>query len=50
LTFPDHSFVADGLKGEAAYLILAMAPDRLLRLKPQNLLTGLPVRNSELAS
>jgi hypothetical protein len=50
LTFPDHSFVADGLKGEAAYLILAMTPDRLLRVKPQNLLTGLPVRNTELAS
>jgi hypothetical protein len=32
--------------GDAVYLILAMTADRMLRLKPQNLLTGLPVRRS----
>jgi len=31
-------------QGEAVYLILAMAGDKMLRMKPQNLLTGLPAR------
>jgi hypothetical protein len=50
LTFPDRSFVVDELEGEAVYLIVAMTPDKLLRLKPQNLLTGLPLKNMELMS
>jgi hypothetical protein len=29
---------------DAVYLFLAMTSDKLLRLKPQNLLTGLPAR------
>jgi len=29
------------------YLLLAMATDEALRIKPQNLLTGLPVRDAE---
>jgi hypothetical protein len=29
---------------EPVYLILAMTPDGELRLKPQNLVTGLPLR------
>jgi hypothetical protein len=33
-----------------AYLILAMTPDRLLRMKPQNLIIGLPVRHPEAVS
>jgi hypothetical protein len=28
--------------GDPVYLILAMTPDRVLRMKPQNLLVGLP--------
>jgi hypothetical protein len=32
-------------QGEATYLILAMSGDKILRLKPQNLLTGLPLRH-----
>jgi hypothetical protein len=32
------------------YLILAMAPERTLRMKPQNLLAGLPVREKETVS
>ena len=32
------------------YLILAMAPERTLRMKPQNLLSGLPVREEETGS
>jgi Family of unknown function (DUF6352) len=32
------------------YLILAMTPERTLRMKPQNILTGLPVRAKETVS
>ena len=35
------------VRGEPVYLILAMTADKLLRLKPQNLVTGLPVRHLE---
>jgi hypothetical protein len=44
LTFHDRSVVMDRVAGKAVYLILAMAPDMSLVMKPQNLLTGLPVR------
>ena len=37
----------DKVRGEPVYLILAMTADKLLRLKPQNLVTGLPVRALE---
>ena len=47
LTFKDQDVVVEKLKGEAVYLVLAMAPDKVLRMKPQNLLTGLPVRHLE---
>lgn len=33
--------------GAPVYLILAMTSDKVLRMKPQNLLTGLPVRQGE---
>jgi hypothetical protein len=45
LTFPDLAVVLDKVKGEPVYLILAMTPDRLIRMKPQNLLTGLPIQH-----
>ena len=44
LTFKDADVVFEEIKGEPVYLILAMTPDKVLRVKPQNLLTGLPVR------
>ena len=47
LTFRDPSVVADKMKGEPVYLILAMGADKVLRMKPQNLLTGLPIRHLE---
>jgi hypothetical protein len=47
LTFRTPSATIDRVAGEPVYLILAMAPDRVLRMKPQNLLTGLPVRQLE---
>jgi Family of unknown function (DUF6352) len=43
LTFPDPSFVAPKMIGFPVYLILAMTPDKMLRMKPQNLLVGLPL-------
>jgi hypothetical protein len=47
LTFRDPDIVMDKLKGEPVYLILAMDQDKLLRLKPQNLVTGLPIKHTE---
>jgi hypothetical protein len=37
-------------KGEPIYLLLAMTPERMLRMKPQNLVTGLPLVQHEAAS
>jgi hypothetical protein len=50
LTFCEPALVNDSLKGEPVYLILAMAADGMLRLKPQNILTGLPLRQLEVIS
>jgi len=47
LTFGDPRVMTEELTGDPVYLILAMTPDRLLRFKPQNLVTGLPVRHLE---
>ena len=49
LTFADPSLALEGMAGESVYLILTMTPDRKLRMKPQNLLTGLPVKSREMA-
>jgi len=50
LAFRDGAIAADTLADEPVYLILAMTPEKSLRLKPQNLLTGLPVRQREPAA
>jgi hypothetical protein len=47
LTFHDQAAVLDKAKGEPIYLIMAMTADGMLRMKPQNLLTGLPIRHLE---
>src|SRR4029077_15675355 len=47
LTFRDRDVMIEKVRGEPVYLILAMTGDKLLRLKPQNLATGLPVRHLE---
>jgi hypothetical protein len=47
LTFRDPEIVVEKVRGEPIYLILAMTGDKLLRFKPQNLVTGLPVRQLE---
>ncbi len=50
LTFRNAEVVLDKAKGEPIYLILAMTPDRMLRMKPQNLVTGLPIAHLEAVS
>jgi hypothetical protein len=43
LDFADPSVMAANLAGRPVYLAMAMTPDGLLRLKPQNLLVNLPL-------
>ena len=50
LTVGDRAIVLEAAGGEPIYLLLAMTPDGLLRMKPQNLITGLPFRQMEVAS
>jgi hypothetical protein len=47
LTFLDPADMIERLRGEPVYLLVAMAPDEVLRVKPQNLVTGLPIRDQE---
>ncbi|MBV9347380.1 MAG: hypothetical protein JO245_05325 [Pseudolabrys sp.] len=47
MEFRDPSVLLDKVRGEPVYLILAMTPDKLIRMKPQNLVTGLPVKHFE---
>jgi len=47
LTFRDPDVAVDKVKGEPVFLILAMDKDKILRIKPQNLLTGLPMKHLE---
>ena len=44
LTFGNSDLAAAPIEADAVYLILAMTTDNVLRMKPQNLLTGLPAR------
>src|SRR5262249_51109082 len=46
LTLEDSAAEIDG----PVYLILAMTPERVLRMKPQNLLVGLPAHQKETVS
>lgn len=50
LEVADARLVIDEAKGEPVYLLMAMTPDGQMRLKPQNLLVGLPLRRSETVS
>jgi hypothetical protein len=47
LTFLNPADMIEKVRGEPVYLLMAMAPDEVLRLKPQNLVTGLPLRDKE---
>jgi hypothetical protein len=50
LTFADPALMLEEVGREPVYLIMAMSPQKLVRLKPQNLLTGLPIRHLEAAT
>jgi hypothetical protein len=50
LILPADVPVLVAAKGKPIYLIMAMSSDRLLRLKPQNLVTGLPLAQHEMAN
>ncbi|HEX5957885.1 MAG TPA: DUF6352 family protein [Hyphomicrobiaceae bacterium] len=50
LTFKDQSDVQERMRDQPVYLIAAMTADKVLRVKPQNLIVGLPVRSMEAAS
>ncbi|MGL4810297.1 MAG: DUF6352 family protein [Beijerinckiaceae bacterium] len=43
LTFAEPSVMTEQTRGKPVYLILGMTPDQMVRLKPQNLLSGLPL-------
>jgi len=43
LTFPERAPVLNGARHAPTYLIAAMSPGMTLRMKPQNLITGLPL-------
>jgi hypothetical protein len=50
LTFDDPALMVAKVRGDPVYLILAMTGDSTIRMKPQNLLTGLPVQHLEAVS
>lgn len=50
LTFSEHTAVSHSLESEPVYLIMATTPERILRMKPQNLIAGLPIKHLEVAS
>ncbi|HZD90374.1 MAG TPA: DUF6352 family protein [Pseudolabrys sp.] len=50
LTFDDPDTMLDRVRGDPVYLILAMTAENEIRMKPQNLVTGLPIRHLEAVS
>jgi hypothetical protein len=50
LTFYDRAVMNDRVRGEPVFMILAMTPEKVLRMKPQNLVTGLPIKHRETVS
>jgi hypothetical protein len=47
LTFMDEASVRPGVRGAPVYLIGAMDKDKIWRLKPQNLIAGLPLMEGQ---
>jgi len=47
LAFRDPTDAIERVRGEPVHLLLAMTADGALRMKPQNLLTGLPILEAE---
>jgi hypothetical protein len=50
LALRDDAPVLARARGAPIYLIMAMTPERMLRMKPQNLVTGLPIEGREAVS
>ncbi|HET7848402.1 MAG TPA: DUF6352 family protein [Pseudolabrys sp.] len=50
LAFANASVMLEKVRGEPVYLILSMTPDKLIRMKPQNLVAGLPISYLEAVS
>ena len=50
MTFADPSVTIEKVGSEPVFLILAMNGDKLMRMKPQNFVTGLPLRTREAVS
>jgi len=50
LTFRDPEDMIEKVRGEPVYLLAAMTADEVLHLKPQNLVTGLPIRHAEMVN
>jgi hypothetical protein len=50
LTFRNPADIIEKIRGEPVYLLAAMTADEMLRLKPQNLISGLPVRHAEVVN
>jgi hypothetical protein len=46
LSFPDTRDVRPEIGANPVWLILAMTPERMIRMKPQNLIAGLPLRTA----
>lgn len=46
MTFEDARFVDERVGNKPVYLILAMGADKVVRLKPQNLIAGLPLTSA----
>lgn len=44
MTFADPRDMLEKIRGEPVTVILAMSPDRIVRVKPQNILAGLPLQ------
>ena len=47
LSFREAELMLDKVRGELIYLVLATSREHLIRMKPQNLVTGLPVKHLE---
>jgi hypothetical protein len=50
LTFRHPEDMIEKVRGEPVYLLAAMTADEVLQLKPQNLVTGLPIRHGEMVN
>jgi hypothetical protein len=50
LTFLHPTDMIEAVRGEPVYLLMAAGEDGLLRMKPQNIISGLPIRSAELVN